>query len=75
DLIVLDEINVASGWGLIDVEAVVKLIQDRPSDVELVMTGRDAHPRLVELADMVSEIHKIKHPYDKGILARKGLDY
>ena len=75
DLIVLDEINVASGWGLIDVEAVVKLIHDRPPDVELVMTGRDAHPRLLELADMVSEIHKIKHPYDKGILARKGLDY
>jgi len=75
DLVIMDEVNVASSWGLIDIEDVVKLIQDKPDGVELILTGRNADKRLVELADMVSEIRKIKHPYDKGILARKGIDY
>jgi cob(I)alamin adenosyltransferase len=75
DVIMLDEICVASGWGLVPVEEVIKLINDRPANVELIMTGRDADERLVEAADMVTECRKVKHPYDKGILARKGLDY
>jgi cob(I)alamin adenosyltransferase len=75
DVIMLDEICVASGWGLIPVEDVLKLIHDRPPHVELIMTGRDADERLVEAADMVTECRKVKHPYDKGILARRGLDY
>ena len=75
DIIVMDEVNVASGWGLIRVDDVLALLDDRPSNVELILTGRDADARLIERADMVSEIKKIKHPYDKGILARKGIDY
>lgn len=75
DVLVMDEINVASGWGLVSVEDVVKLIKEKPAGVELILTGRNADERLVELADGVSEIHNIKHPYDKGILARKGIDY
>ncbi len=75
DVLMLDEICVASGWGLIPVEDVMKLINDRPANIELIMTGRDVDQRLVEAADMVTECRKVKHPYDKGILARKGLDY
>jgi cob(I)alamin adenosyltransferase len=75
DLVVLDEICVASAWKLVAVEDVIKLIEDRPSKVELVLTGRNADERLIELADMVTECRKVKHPYDKGILARRGIDY
>ncbi len=75
DLVVLDEVNVASSWGLIDVDDVVSLVRERPASVELILTGRGADPRVVDLADLVTEMVKIKHPYDKGILSRKGLDY
>ncbi len=75
NLVVLDEINLASAWNLIDVDDVVKLIEKRPVSVELVMTGRYADDRLIELADLVTECRNIKHPYEKGIKARKGLDY
>jgi cob(I)alamin adenosyltransferase len=74
-LVILDEINLASAWNLISVDDVVDLIGERPAGVELILTGRYADDRLIELADMVTECRKIKHPYDKGIKARKGLDY
>lgn len=75
DLVVLDEVNVASAWGLVGVDEVVKLIEDKPEAVELILTGRCADKRLVELADLVTEMVPIKHPYDEGIEARPGLDY
>ena len=75
ELIVLDEVNVASAWKLIDVEDVVALIKDKPERVELILTGRGADPRVVELADLVTNMVKVKHPYDKGVLSRMGLDY
>ena len=75
DMVVLDEVNVASGWGLIEVNDVINLVQERPSSVELILTGRNADDRLVGLADMVTECRKVKHPYDEGILARRGIDY
>jgi len=75
DLIVLDEVNVAVGWKLIELDKVVKLIQDKPPNVELILTGRHADAKLVEMADLVTECLKIKHPYDKGIMARRGIDY
>lgn len=75
DLLVLDEVNVAAAWKLIDVDDVVKLIKDKPRNVELILTGRSADTKLVQLADMVTECLKIKHPYDKGIKARRGIDY
>ena len=56
-------------------DEVVKLIQDRPSNVELILTGRYADTKLVQLADLVTECLKIKHPYDEGIMARPGIDY
>jgi len=75
DLVMLDEVNVALGWNLIELEEVIKLIEDKPPHVELILTGRYADNRLLEMADLVTEMVKIKHPYDKGIKARKGIEY
>jgi len=75
DLVVLDEVNVASAWGLVGVDEVVKLIEDKPEHVEIILTGRYADKRLIELADLATEMTSIKHPFDKGIEARAGLDY
>jgi cob(I)alamin adenosyltransferase len=60
---------------LIDVDDVMKLIQDKPENVELILTGRYADPKLIELADLVTDRVKVKHPFDKGILSRKGIEY
>ena len=75
DIIVLDEVNVAVSWNLVDIDQVVKLVGDKPEKVELILTGRYADSRLIELADLVTDMVKVKHPYDKGILSRKGIDY
>jgi cob(I)alamin adenosyltransferase len=75
DLIVMDEVNVAAAFKLISVDDVVQLIKDKPVKVDLILTGRRADPRLIELADLVTEMVKIKHPFDKGIPARKGFEY
>jgi cob(I)alamin adenosyltransferase len=75
DVVILDEVNVAAAWKLIDLGDVIKLIHDRPEKVELILTGRYADPKLIELADLVTDMVKVKHPYDKGILSRKGIDY
>ncbi|MDP2953615.1 MAG: cob(I)yrinic acid a,c-diamide adenosyltransferase [Chloroflexota bacterium] len=75
DLVVLDEMNVATSWKLVDEEEVVKLIQDTPEKVNLILTGRYAPERFLELADLVTEMKEIKHPFKKGIKARRGIDY
>ena len=75
DLVVLDEVNVALGFDLIKLDEVVKLIKDKPSDMELILTGRYADSELIEMADLVTEMVKVKHPFDKGIKARKGIEY
>ena len=75
DVVILDEVLVASAWGLVKVEDVAELIQEKPEMVDLVLTGRYADPRLVELADMVTEMKEVKHPYKKGQLSRQGIDF
>ena len=75
DLVVLDEVNVAANFKLIELDEVVRLIGDKPRNVELILTGRYADAKLVELADLVTEMVKLKHPYDKGVKARKGIEY
>ena len=75
DLIVLDEINLAVAWKLVELDEVVRLITDKPQNVELILTGRQADTKLVQLADLVTEMLKIKHPYDEGMIARKGIEY
>jgi len=75
DLVVLDEVNLAVAWGLVELDEVIKLIKDKPPNVELILTGRYADAELIKLADLVTEMVKIKHPYDKGVRARKGIEY
>jgi cob(I)alamin adenosyltransferase len=74
-LVILDEINNAVHTGLLDVRDVLGLIDDKPDGVDLILTGRDAAPEVQERADLVTEMREIKHPFQKGILARKGIDY
>jgi len=75
DVAVLDEINVAVAFGLIPLDEVMALIRDKPPGVELILTGRKAHPELVRVADLVTECLKVKHPYDRGIGSRRGIEY
>ncbi len=75
DIVVLDEVNVAVAWKLIKLEDVIQLIQDKPPYVELILTGRYADPEIIKLADLVTECLKVKHPFDEGILSRKGIEY
>jgi len=75
DVVILDELNVAVDYNLISVENVIKLIEEKPEKLELVLTGREAHPELVKIADVVTEMLEIKHPYQEGALARKGIDF
>jgi len=75
DIVILDEINCAVNLKLIGVRPVLELIQQRPLHVSLVLTGRRAPQPIIDVADLVTEMRKIKHPYDKGMTARKGIDF
>jgi cob(I)alamin adenosyltransferase len=75
DLVVLDEINYAIGYGMLDPAEVAAALRSRPEMVHVILTGRNAHPLLVELADTVTEMREVKHAYAKGILAQRGIEY
>ena len=75
DLVVLDEVNIAVAWKLIGLDEVLHLIEDRPPDVELILTGRGADKEIVKMADIVTEMLNIKHPYNEGVAARRGIEY
>lgn len=75
DMVILDEIFGAISTGMIETQKVIELIKEKPDRLELVFTGRGAPEQIVELADYVSDIHAVKHPYDKGIPARKGIEF
>jgi cob(I)alamin adenosyltransferase len=62
-------------WGWIDTAEVVQAIRDRPPAVNVVATGRDAPAELIEVADTVTEMRKLRHAYDRGVTARRGIDY
>jgi len=77
NLIILDEINIAVGFGLINVQDVIDILltDNRLLSTDIILTGRRAHPKLRKIADLVTEMKKIKHPFDRGIKARKGIEY
>jgi len=75
DLVILDEINYVISYKMLDAEKIVEALRGRPERVHVICTGRNAHPQLVELADLVTEMKEVKHPYSKGILAQRGIDY
>ena len=75
DMVVLDEINYAIGYKMLDPAVVAETLKGRPENVHVILTGRNAHPLLVELADTVTEMREVKHAYQKGILAQLGIEY
>ena len=75
DLIVLDEINYALSYGMLDPEVVLDVLQRKPEMLHVILTGRNAHPLLVDLADTVTEMREVKHAYQKGILAQRGIEF
>jgi cob(I)alamin adenosyltransferase len=75
ELVVLDEVTYPINWGWVDGNDVVSAISRRPEEVNVFLTGRDAPPALVEVADTVTDMHNVKHAYEAGILAAKGIDF
>ncbi|MFI3248677.1 MAG: cob(I)yrinic acid a,c-diamide adenosyltransferase [Rikenellaceae bacterium] len=75
DLLIMDEVMISVRDNYITEEQLVKFIESKPSHTELVMTGRGATPRIIEMADYVSNVQKVKHPFDSGIMSRKGIEF
>jgi cob(I)alamin adenosyltransferase len=75
DLVVLDEINYAISYKMLDPAVVAEALRAKPEMVHVILTGRNAHPLLVELADTVTEMREVKHAYQKGIQAQRGIEY
>jgi len=75
DMVILDEINYAIKFGLVSVKKVLALLNNKPASLHIVLTGRDAHADIIEIADLVTEMKEIKHPYKQGIKAQKGIEF
>ncbi len=73
-VIIMDEANVAESIGLIPLSALIEIIETKPKDMELVMTGRSANPELIQRADLVTEMREVKHYYHDGVPARRGIE-
>lgn len=74
-MIVLDEINIALNLKLLEIDDVLKLLKSRPNNLHLVLTGRGAPKKILQAADLVTQMKEIKHPYRKGVLAQKGIEF
>jgi len=75
DVVILDEINYAISYGMLDPTKVADVLKRKPELVHVILTGRNAHPTIVELADTVTEMREVKHAYQKGIMAQRGIEY
>jgi cob(I)alamin adenosyltransferase len=75
DIVVLDEITYPITYGWLDVDEVIETLSDRPADLHIVITGREADEKLIEFADLVTEMREVKHPFSKGIKAQPGVDF
>ena len=75
NLIIMDEANIAIDLGLIDLQDVVQTLKNKPDEMEIVLTGRNAKPEIIEIAHLVSKIEPIKHYWDTGVVAREGIEY
>jgi cob(I)alamin adenosyltransferase len=75
DLVVLDEINYAISYGMLDPAKVVEALKHKPDMVHVILTGRNAHPTIIEVADTVTEMRQVKHAYEKGVQAQRGIEY
>jgi len=74
-LIILDEINIVIDMKFVDVDEVIEVLKNKPKSMEIVLTGRNAHPKIIEIAHLVSKIEPVKHYWDTGIVARKGIEF
>jgi LAO/AO transport system kinase len=75
DVVILDEVNIAMSLGLLEPRSVIQLARDKPPDIELIMTGRGAPDEIIDIADLVTEMREVRHPYGKGVKARRGIEY
>ena len=75
DLVILDEINYAVKFGLLEEQEIVELLKKKPAGLHVVLTGRDARPDIIEQADLVTEMKLVRHPFQKGIKAQKGIEF
>jgi cob(I)alamin adenosyltransferase len=75
DLVVLDEINYAISYGMLDAVKVAEFLKRKPEMVHVILTGRNASPAIVEIADTVTEMRQVKHAYEKGVMAQRGIEY
>jgi cob(I)alamin adenosyltransferase len=75
DLVILDEINYAISYGMLNPVKVAESLKAKPEMVHVILTGRNAHPSIVELADTVTEMRQVKHAYEQGVLAQRGIEY
>ena len=75
DIVIFDELNMALYYELLDLKEVIQEIKEKPDKVEVVITGRRASNEIIEIAELVTEMKEIKHPYQKGIEARRGIEY
>jgi len=75
DMVILDEVSVVLNLKMIELDEVVKLIKNKPKHVELILTGRYAPAQIIEVADLVTEMREVKHPYAQGVPPRKGIEY
>jgi cob(I)alamin adenosyltransferase len=74
-LVILDELTYLCSWSWIDTDEVVRVLRDRPSETNVIVTGRDCPQSIIDIADTVTEMRKVKHAYDQGITAKKGIEY
>ena len=75
DMVVLDEINYAIGYKMLAPETVAEVLRRKPPMTHVILTGRNAHSSLIEIADTVTEMREVKHAYEKGVLAQRGIEY
>jgi cob(I)alamin adenosyltransferase len=75
DLVILDEINYAIGYKMLDPERVADVLRRKPPMLHVILTGRNAHPTIADLADTVTEMREVKHAYQKGVMAQRGIEY
>lgn len=75
DMVIMDEINYAIHYNLLNLDDVVNFLKSKPKQIHVVLTGREAKPKLIEIADIVTEMKNVKHPYKKGTTAQKGIEY
>lgn len=75
DLVICDEVNYALSYKLLPVQRVVETLNNKPAHVHVILTGRDALPEIIKLADLVTEMKEIKHPYKMGISAQRGIEF